>query len=380
MGTEQIEVRPWARRPQRFVVARDPRLSFYARMRDAAQRSATFLLCVTALLVVAAGANAQSIVAPSSHWGAQMYPSLSPSQTIGFNVALYSEFGKDLDANGDPVAPGMGTRNPYGTPHETLGFNVLSASNTRPLRHERVFSTNFLYTATLTVGVVGDRLTEWLQNDVIHDTLNYKHVPREKVVDCSNDYRCAVLGYSGELNYRVFSQGQRRDGFKYLSTPLFFGAGASLSTIQNEIYSQLGMRRFDPLHVGKGTVRVTVSGMARGGVVAPSLIFQDSSGVYLTSQASLALHTLEQRFPIILEGTVSGTTGTFITHRRVNEGGDPPLSLRETFVSVALELGGFRFETFNDLIAGKDKGPTFGAAIYYTAWQDSRLSRWIGWL
>lgn len=318
-----------------------------------------------------------------------MYPSLEPKQELGVNFALFSEFGKRVNADGlvptsaektgDPAV--YATQDRYNMESETIGFNFVSASNTRPLIRDRVFASNLLFRSTLIAGVAGDLATSWFQNKVIHKPANLPPIERNDTLNPADDgLRSLLLGYSGELNYRFYSLSRRADGTRMIPTPLFIGGGYSIATIQNEGFVQLGFRNFDPVPrlFPPSIVSIRLSTMARAGALLPSFVFHELAGYYVTAQASVGLLFCQYIFPIGLEFGITGASGEFLNQSLPRDERDQatPLAdgLRERFLAMQVVLGNFAFQTFNDILGGKDKGPTYGASISYV------LREGVGWL
>jgi hypothetical protein len=306
-----------------------------------------------------------------------MYPSLEPKQEAGLNFVLFSEYGKNMDENRFATGDGSGERDPYNHQTETVGFNFVSLSNTRPLRRDEAYTSNLLYRATIIAGVADDHATRWFQNKIIHETADLPPIPRDDTLNVKDDgIKAVVAGYSGELNYRFLALSRRGEGYRMTPTPLFVGGGMSVSTVQLEAFTQLGFRNLEVLTKYREVFYVTLSSMTRVGTLMPSLIFDDLAGYYVSAQGSVGLHFAESSFPVALEFGVTGTSGSFLERGRDERDESTPLqpSLRERFMSAQATIGDFSFQTYNDLIAGKDKGPTYGASISYT------LSRGLGWL
>jgi hypothetical protein len=103
-------------------------------------------------------AACQTLVTPSSHWGALIYPELEPLTQFGLHFDRFTEFDKKKDAGGKPILT------PYNGIHETIGFNELAISSTGKL----IGSKKTLYRITIHGGYTSDQPSRFLQNDVIH--------------------------------------------------------------------------------------------------------------------------------------------------------------------------------------------------------------------
>jgi hypothetical protein len=319
-----------------------------------------------AVLLLAREASAQAVVAPSSHWGALMYPELAPATHVGVNFVAFTQFGKDV----------AGVHDPYNFQTQSVGFNLLSLSNTRGLFRDKAYWSNLLYRSTLVLGYSDDEPTEWFQNEVIHGPRGLAKIPREGV-------RTAFEGgYSGELNYQLLSLESRRDGVRYIPAPLFVGGGFAVGTVQQEAFAQLGIREFELLPILRewGLHRyafLTFSAMARTGTAYGGPTFRHVASYYLLAQGSLALHLAQFSFPWVIELGMTGSSGVFLSKEKSTEAEPIPPSLIEQFWCLRVQIGDFTFETFNDQLGHKDKGPTYGVRIFYNLNPYSWIGRWL---
>ncbi len=331
-----------------------------------------------ALLLAGAPAGAQNLASPAPHWGGLMYPETAPTRQLGFQTLLFSEFGQ----------PGDGV---YSEAYrESIGLNLFSASSTRNLSRTSLAANSLLLRSTAFVGWSGDEPTRSLQNHFIHRCggisrircpggQQIPYVPRGRV------RRAVEVGYGGELNLQLLSLTRPETGdLRLFKTPLFVGAGVTLSTILSELYTQLGFLRF-PL-VGFGLHRLEPwfflysSGMARAGLAAAGLpipwlqegAFQRVAPYHVTVQGSIGVMLLRDYFPVSFEVGITATSGIFV------EGGGRPLP--EKLIAWRLAVGDLTFETFNDLINQKDKGPTFGVRVFLDATPGGLVNRFLSWL
>jgi hypothetical protein len=330
---------------------------------------------LAAAAALAPEAHAQNL-GPGLHWGALAYPEIEPARQFGYQIFLFSEFGQ----------PGDGR---YSEAYQsTIGLNLLTVSSTRDLARNVANPNTLLFRSTLVAGASYDPIPRALQNHFIHRcgglaalrcrNGQIPYVPRGQTRTSPE------FGYSGELTARVLSLGRSELGEPRLfASRLFISGGFWLSTIDNELYAQLGLYRF-PLIVGRmrdwrSCIYFYLSGMARagaaiGGVPVPwrGPAFEDVASEYLTSQGSLGVVLFESVFPVGLEVGITGSTGLFVdgTGR----------GIPEKLISIRLEVGDLVFETFNDLINDKDMGPTFGVRAFYNASPGGRLYRWFSWL
>jgi hypothetical protein len=345
------------------------------------------------LLTNAAGA--QTTGAPGSHWGASMYPALRPGNSGGFEILGFTHLGKDTRPDGAPLKPSecdaaraagnlppgapCGVPDPYNYMDKTIGLNLLSVAITRPLKRYDSRGSNLLYTHNFVAGMVSDYLPELYQNRVIHKVAGLQPIRREGIA-CKGSsgkvYNCYSLGYGGELNYKV-NVFDRTERIAIRETPFFAGSGFMVSNIESEVYTQLGLRRFD-LTSGASPrvarwVSLSISTMVRAGVLVPGAIFERLASLYVIADATLAAHFFPYDWPVTVEFGYAANTGQFIDrprattadHREV-QSGPVPVPLPERMYHLRVELGEFTFETYNDSPGGKDKGPSFGARIFYT--------------
>ncbi len=325
----------------------------------------------------------------ASHWGASMFPTFEPRKEISLHFFGFTEFGKEIDAEGNYIFE------PYNDISNTLGFNVVSFSNTRTYDRD-VVKSNFLKRNILILGLIDDTATEWLQNEVIHRS-NIKgsskllRVPR-RIGEANDDVRPAdtkswpVIGFSQEFNLRFRSRSREKgqSGIAYRPLPFFIGSGWSIGSVNQEAFFQIGALSQDielpsPLRRPFNYVGVTgLSGgaMLRSGLLLPGVIFKDLTASYAQFQGSIKIHWRIFEFPITTEFLVSSHTGFFVEKRsqeildEIEERGQTPadvykskLAKRERYISVKLEFGKFVFESFNDTFGGKDTGPSFGANV-----------------
>jgi hypothetical protein len=285
---------------------------------------------------------AQTLVTPSSHWGALLYPELEPLGQFGLHLDRFTEFDKKRDANGDPILT------PYNGIRETIGFNALAVSATGKF----VRSRRTLYRVTLHGGYTTDQPSRFLQNDVIHELGGLDPVPVGETRDAWDG------GISADVNHWL-----RRT---LLDAPFFLGAGVAFSTINSEVFAQAGFR----------APRVGLSGALRGGLVTGGDAFptRHLARQYLTAQASIRLPLDDwgaALWGVLPEVEVGATytTGLFAdtTGRAISE----------RFLALKIAWGPLTVETWNDAFAGgKDQGPTYGVRVYFRS-AAFAASRWL---
>ncbi len=332
-------------------------------------------------LLVPAAARAQNVGLPGPHFGSTMFPDLDAVQHIGLQFYDFTEFDKIQDATGQYLR--------YNDIDSTIGFNLLTLSNTRNLRREDAFASNLLLRSAVVAGWSADQPTNALQNDVIHKIGGLPRVPRGTTM------QRPLLNYSAELNYNFHAIGRADDGrLQFVPTPLFVGAGFSAGTIMQDLYVQGGLHQFSSgrsyQRVLERVIFLSISAMTRVGVTLPGYVIEETQLFYATGQGALRVHLASFSFPIVAEIALTGTTGVFrrgvgpqygpyvgpaVTPPRVDR-----VALPEYFVAFRLQLGDFIFETVNDFYGGKDRGPTYGASVYYVLLPGSRLSSLVSWL
>ncbi len=329
-----------------------------------------------------AGARAQNVALPGPHFGATMFPDLEAVQHIGLQFYDFTEFDKLQDTGG--------LYRRYNDINSTIGFNLITLSNTRNLRRDDPFASNLLLRSALVAGYSFDQPTNALQNDVIHKLGGLPRVPRGATL------QRPLVNYAAELNYNFHAIGRASDGrLQFVPTPLFVGAGFSAGTIMQDLYVQGGLHQFSSARayqrVLERYVFLSISAMTRVGVTLPGLVIDETQLFYATAQGALRAHVASFSFPIVAEVALTGTTGVF---RRgvgpeygpyVAPAGMEParvdrVALPEYFVAFRLQLGDFIFETVNDFYGGKDRGPTYGTSVYYVLLPGSKLSRLVSWL
>jgi hypothetical protein len=347
-------------------------------------RASTMLAAAIACGIVTAAparALAQNISLPGPHFGATMFPDLDAVQHIGLQFYDFTEYDKLQDATG--------AYRRYNDIDSTIGFNLISLSNTRNLRRDDPFSSNLLLRSGLVAGYSFDQPTNALQNDVIHKIGGLATVPRGATM------QRPLFNYAGELNYNFHAIGRADDGrLQFVPTPLFVGAGFSAGTIMQDLYVQAGFHQFSSARAYRRVLEryvfLSISAMTRVGVTLPGWVIEETQLFYATAQGAVRAHFASFSFPIVAEVALTGTTGVF--RRGVGPEYGPyvapameparvdRVALPEYFVAFRLQLGDFIFETVNDFYGVKDRGPTYGASVYYVLLPGSALSRLVSWL
>ena len=314
-------------------------------MRGNGSRAARVLLGIALAGLPLSPVRGQNVVTPSPHFGAPMYPEMEPMGQLGLHFDRFTEF------DGDTLPDGSYRLQPYNGLHQTIGLNLLAFSSTGKFKLWR----RLVYRIAFQFGYTGDQPTRFFQNEVIHRVRGLRPVPVHAV-----RRNFPEGGFSLDVN-RWAQPGR-------LNLPLFVGAGAAFSTINNEMFLQAGFR----------SPRVGPSAMARigrivGGDVFPSAVVARS---YRAVNLSFRL-PLDQwlaSLPVVggmvpeVEATVTQTTGLF-----VHPGGR---HISEGFCAIRLTWSPVTVETWNDMCFGKDKGPTYGVRFYVRSIVFS-ISDWI---
>ena len=293
---------------------------------------------VWAVLVLAPmrGVHAET-PAPTVHWGGIAYPDQFNTLRLGGTFNRFTEF------------DGLGTRY-NSTLNESFGLNFATMSWTQHWERFEGWSTN----VTMGIGPTGPQPTKFLQNTVVHKTLGYAPVQtgqiRHEVID-------SMVDASVTRWFPLFNQ--RRE--------LYVGGGLSGGTIYQEAFARAGIRRasFDSLipHWNETPLRVLTdylrfSAMARYGQLESGALLHTVKPHSYLYQASVSLgpYGASDGPPHWeIEYALTWDSGIF-----VNDTGE---SRKEFFNSLALTYGAFRFESWNDNVHHKDKGPTYGATV-----------------
>ncbi len=320
---------------------------------------------------------------PGPNWGNEAYPQLSPARDYGMEVYLFSEFGQDKSGNCLETQ----TCNRYNDVDRTIGINVLRISSSRYFTTESQYKNNIIYSNSLLFGWSGDKLTNYFQNDFIHQGSIRKwgggtqlpEVPRGKVAPCE-----LLLGWIGEMNYNPLTfliQNTSPGRTEFEPSKYFLGGGLALSNIYSDSYLHLGVKEFQwktdnsnfDEYVFVSTAALFRAGMLfdhaipveSGGLLAGQFHSDEISQSYSLVQGSLRLNLLDHIFPMVFSYTLTASTGVF----QASESGSGPSRslLPERYSSIGIDIGDWKFETSNDSPGGKDKGPTFAARVSIVA-------------
>jgi hypothetical protein len=383
-------------------------------------RGRALLACLTLALLLPARVAAQGVVSPTSHWGAVMLPDLQERTEWGLHFIGFTRYGKEVDATG------RYTFTPYNDIDRTMGFNLATVSCTRLEAPRLTFkalgcprfgrttsgdgrsvgASPFTTRQTIVLGFIDDRIPEWLQNRVIH----WSNLKRRKLLPVPRDvadtpdrrpslarsqYWPPVVGISREYFLRLYYQQFQGGTDVRVPTPFFVGGGFGLGTVNQEGFLHAGanvaendFRRPVPLFPWWVKLRgISGGAMMRAGVLAPGYYFRDVTAHYVNLQG-VGRATIDwANFPTQFEFALTSAHGFFVASRteaqqemveELGPNADPTnvyqakSALSERFIALRVRIGDFTIETYNDLIGGKDKGPSFGAHFTYNLHRDRR--------
>lgn len=260
--------------------------------------------------------------APSVHWGALGYPDQRRTLEAGATFNRFTEFGASSRYNS--------------TIKETSGFNFATVTLT-----ERFGA----WGANLTVGggPTSDEPTRTFQSGFIHRAFGFSPVPSGAI---RNEPDFMI---DGSLTRWGHLFGQAETGFA--------GVGISSGTLYHEGFARLGARR-----LSFGVPFVRVSAMGRYGQLYHSSAFNQVAGQSYLGEFSLSFahysrYKAGERPRWELELGVTYDTGLFV---------DPAGHAKPEFLgTMAWRFPYGVFETWNDAVNFKDKGPTYGARLMF---------------
>ena len=272
--------------------------------------------------------------APSVHWGAISYPDQGRLLETGLTLNRFTEFNSSSSR--------------YNSIHETSGFNFGTISWTEHLKQYPGWSTNL----TVGAGPTRDDPGNALQNRWVHRWLGFDRVPVGSVREATD------FTIDGSLTRWFNPFGAERTGF--------FGGGASLGSLYQEVFARAGMRRVSIaslVGVSKheaGVVptilrSVRVSAMGRYSRLGTGAAFQELAPQSYLGQISMSVGDYSRdpfRPSWELEFGYTVDSGVFVS--------PSGKSIEQHFGSVALRIGFVTFESWNDTINGRDFGPTYG--------------------
>jgi hypothetical protein len=275
--------------------------------------------------------------APSVHWGSMAFPD------------QYSTFTGGLTLNRFTPTDGLGNRYDS-TVSNTLGFNLITLSWTQHWGGNwEGWSTNL----TAGIGPTGDEVTQYLQNNVVHQLRHLPPVPStnprtetDAMIDGSvtrwfHLFRPKVIFVGGGFSVgTIYQQGFLRGGIRRMPiTPTLYSGSWGEVSARASVLGRISYQ-------DNGAVLRAVRSTA--GLVQPSIAF----GQYVTTETGETIPTWEIEFALMWgSGIFVNTTGQ---------------SQRQFAWSLAASAGPVRVETWNDSlgnIAERDYGPTYGATL-----------------
>jgi hypothetical protein len=267
------------------------------------------------------------VTAQSTHWGALAFPAHDRTVALGFTTDRFPEFD--------------GTGNRYNDIRQTSGFNFWSLSWTERLERFEGWNANL----TVGAGPTGDRLSRYLQNDIVHKFRGLTPVP----VGATRD----------AIDFMTSGTLTKWTGLLGSGDVFFYGVGGAAGSIYYEPYVQIGFRRLSLLEfIPVVSNYIRFSALARAGRPFSGAAFHQIANHSYLGQASVGIGNYRRKdcaIPVEFEVGLTVDSGLFVDHR-----GD---SLEERFVTAALRISAVTIETWNDLINQKDYGPTFGARV-----------------
>jgi hypothetical protein len=321
-------------------------------------------ILISSLALAAQAARAQTNSPLAAHWGASDYPSFRRGFQAGISVLSFTEY-DGLRRRFGAVANDSAVPYP-----ETEGFNFYTLSYGNHLDARSAELSNMMYRYSASLGVNSDRFAEFYQNSVIHKGYrDLKPVPRDEVRCADFDGDCVEYAAGGEILYR-FTNVDLRETPRFYASSFFAGVGASLGSVLQDGYVELGMAQLPSLvHLENFGLRV--AGLIRmGGVldaVPGSDRFPRLARGYQLVQGGLEAILFERVYRIVLRNDFTYHSGLFLA--------DDRREIREMFWNVGIDIDNFHLESSNDMLGGTDFGPTFGGRFYWDIDRPGRALR-----
>ena len=280
------------------------------------------------------------------HFGGFIRPDTAADRIyIVADVGLFSELGKGRDG-------GSGFQQ-YNGVASTVGVTQLSIVRTSA--HPRSARRDRQRTWFLGGALIDDGPTSFLQNDLLHDWLDQAEVPRRAVASglqvaagIDETHRVSVtrsleIFGGGGLNmvWGLIAESYVQGGF---TGRWVRGSGARASVLEGSCTGRLGMLLGSDWYL-MGELE---------GHYAPSYHL-------LQCRVGLDASTLWGRAGgVLVDVGVTRSSGLFLRE----PGGK---SIWETFLGVRVTIPRYRIalETWNDVVGGKDQGPTFGLGLSF---------------
>ena len=192
-------------------------------------------------------------------------------------------------------------------------------------------------------------------------------MPRDRVRCGEFDGECVEYALGGEILYR-FTNIELQDKLKFYTSSFFAGVGASLGSVMQDGYVELGVSQL-PTLISLENFGLRVAGMIRMGGILPAVPGDQrlphlATGYQLV-QGGLETILFERIYKIILRNDFTYHSGLFLdTDKR---------EIRELFWNIGIDLDSFHFEAYNDMLGGTDFGPSFGGRFYWDIEKPGRV-------
>lgn len=275
---------------------------------------------------------------------------------------------------------------------------------------ENVSGGPFTTRSSLSVGVIHDRVTEFLQNNFAHENRLRRppllKIPRDPERDVPgqdasvSEYRARfppLLTFSQEYFLRLYATRDRDGILEKVPTLFYVGGGWAVGTINSEVHAAFGSNIAEtrvPCQLSLGVLRSIGVGVgARSGILVPGRYFDDLTSAYGNLQGVIRTRIEVRGYAADVEYALTTAHGFFVAKR--SEADEALIDLyapdraptrryeakrpvTERFSSLRLRSGGFHFEVTNDSPGGKDKGPSFSAHMGYSFYSPGRSVPLIG--
>lgn len=305
-------------------------------------------VCRLACLVGAAVGCSIDAVAqaptPSPHWGAELFPRFDPELRAVLTLDRFTEFdGEGVKFNDDI--------------DESAGFNLFTLSWTDYLRE----FPELTFTLNAGGGVGDDQPTRALQNNYVHGIRDLAAVP---VAETRNSTEL-VAGLS--MNYwfdatRLVGRGSSNR----LDRTSFVGGGYATGSIYQEAFLHIGHAEFfEPSDSWSRGIRVGF--VERVAWPIGSDAYPDVADFSSTTQVSVSIVPTRietsSLFWSLLGNPELGVTVTYDTGLFQNSANDP---IDSWFIGLQFKWAtGLEIETYNDMLGGRDNGPTMGVTLSF---------------
>lgn len=321
--------------------------------------------------------TAQGVSVPSVQFGALAYPSAERLFEIGFSTDRFTEHTKGSDS----LAVGKGRRVPDYLHKRTDGFNTFHAAVTgEPFRNGIVMR------VAAFAGWTGERPSRYLQNEFRHNDEDLQPIP----VDEERLGRGAHGGATASIDHWFRSRASRATPTAFPFS-VFTGMEGTVSSIYHEVVFRAGVRshrwRIAAVEIPSVSLMVRKSALVRASkwMSEDNRPYADSvlTNTYLATTASVRIpfdywFAPAGLIPAVEVGLTSSSgffrgfeseaeREGFLADRAAGRTTRAAPRIEETYCSVAFQWGGgdVTLETYNDMCAQKDIGPSFGARVYF---------------